>query len=58
VPILGDMLRHTSTGAKSNAAWWPNQLNLGILHQQSSLSNPMGEQFDYARSSRASISMP
>ncbi|MGA2339842.1 MAG: catalase/peroxidase HPI, partial [Terracidiphilus sp.] len=43
------MLRHTSTGAKSNAAWWPNQLNLGILHQQSSLSNPMGEQFDYAQ---------
>jgi catalase-peroxidase len=47
-PFSGDMLRHTSTGAKSNAAWWPNQLNLGILHQQSSLSNPMGEEFNYA----------
>ncbi len=27
--------------------WWPNQLNLGILHQHSSLSNPLGEAFDY-----------
>ena len=28
--------------------WWPNQLNLNILHQHSSLSNPMGEEFNYA----------
>jgi catalase-peroxidase len=32
----------------SNQDWWPNQLNLKILHQHSSLSNPMGEDFDYA----------
>ncbi|MGB5106429.1 MAG: catalase/peroxidase HPI, partial [Candidatus Zixiibacteriota bacterium] len=32
----------------SNRDWWPNQLNLNILHQHSSLSNPMGEEFDYA----------
>ena len=32
----------------SNRTWWPNQLNLKILHQRSSLSNPMGEAFDYA----------
>ena len=31
----------------TNANWWPNQLNLKILHQQSALSNPMGEAFDY-----------
>ncbi|HSF82822.1 MAG TPA: catalase/peroxidase HPI [Anaerolineales bacterium] len=32
----------------SNRDWWPNQLNLNILHQHSSLSNPMGEGFNYA----------
>jgi len=31
-----------------NRDWWPNQLDLGVLHQQSALSNPMGEAFDYA----------
>ena len=43
------MLQHTTAGAKGNRDWWPNQLNLGILHQHSSLSNPMGEGFDYAK---------
>jgi catalase-peroxidase len=43
------MLQHTTAGAKGNGDWWPNQLNLAILHQQSSLSNPMGEAFDYAK---------
>jgi catalase-peroxidase len=33
---------------RSNSDWWPNQLNLRILHQNSSLSNPMGEAFNYA----------
>jgi catalase-peroxidase len=33
---------------RSNRDWWPNQLNLKILHQYSSLSNPLGEQFNYA----------
>ncbi|MFO8100625.1 MAG: peroxidase family protein, partial [Dehalococcoidia bacterium] len=32
----------------SNRDWWPNQLNLRILHQNSSLSNPMGKEFKYA----------
>ena len=35
-------------GARSNADWWPNQLNLKILHQHSALSDPMGEDFNYA----------
>jgi catalase-peroxidase len=35
-------------GAPSNANWWPNQLNLKILHQHSSKANPMGEEFNYA----------
>ena len=38
----------THAGAQSNSDWWPNRLNLQILHQHSAKSNPMGEQFDYA----------
>jgi catalase-peroxidase len=38
----------TTAGAQSNRDWWPNQLNLKILHQHSSKSNPMGEGFNYA----------
>ncbi len=38
----------TTVSAQSNRDWWPNQLNLKILHQHSAKSNPMGEQFDYA----------
>jgi len=37
------------TRAHTNRDWWPNQLDLGILHQHSALSNPMGEAFDYAK---------
>ncbi len=48
-PFTGGMLQHTTAAAKGNADWWPNQLNLAILHQQSSLSNPMGESFNYAK---------
>lgn len=36
-------------GAQSNKDWWPKQLNLKILHQHSYKSNPLGEQFDYAK---------
>ena len=39
---------HAVTGAATNSDWWPNQLNLKILHQHSSQSNPMGEAFNYA----------
>jgi catalase-peroxidase len=48
-PFTGGMLQHTTAGAKGNGDWWPNQLNLAILHQHSSLSNPMGEAFDYKK---------
>lgn len=47
-PMMGASQRHTAAGAWSNADWWPNQLNLKMLHQHSSLSNPMEEGFDYA----------
>ena len=40
---------HAAGGGTTNRDWWPNQLNLKILHQHSSLSDPMGENFDYAK---------
>ena len=39
---------NTKAGSPSNADWWPNQLNLKILHQNAPLSDPMGEKFNYA----------
>ena len=39
---------HGSRGP-ANRDWWPNQLDLQVLHQHSALSNPMGEAFDYAK---------
>ncbi|MDI4231831.1 catalase/peroxidase HPI [Bradyrhizobium sp. Arg237L] len=38
-----------ATRINQNKDWWPNQLDLSVLHQHSSLSNPMGEAFDYAK---------
>jgi catalase-peroxidase len=45
---LNDKKELTSRTGKTNQDWWPNQLNLNILHQHSSLSNPMGKEFNYA----------
>ena len=45
-PVMGHT--HTATGSTANQHWWPNQLNLTILSQNSSLSDPMGEDFNYA----------
>ncbi len=45
-PFSGDTLKHT--GVRGNRDWWPEQLNVGALHQNSSLSNPMDEDFNYA----------
>ncbi|MFM7400657.1 MAG: catalase/peroxidase HPI, partial [Bacteroidota bacterium] len=47
-PFTGAVTRQTAGGGTRNRDWWPNQINLNILRQHSSLSNPMGEQFDYA----------
>jgi catalase-peroxidase len=41
--------RNTAAGGLSNRDWWPEQLNLQILHQNSSKSNPMGKDFDYSK---------
>lgn len=52
-PVMGTInpasARHTAAGAMSNADWWPNQLNLRILHQNSPGSSPLDSGFDYAK---------
>ena len=47
-PVMHGAPKHATFGGRSNKDWWPNQLNLKILHQHSALSNPMGEGFNYA----------
>ena len=47
-PFTGGALKQTAGGGTRNRNWWPNQLRLNLLHQHSSLSNPMGEAFNYA----------
>jgi len=50
-PVMGKPAgpyRHTAASAMSVGDWWPNQLNLGILHQNSKKGNPISETFDYA----------
>lgn len=47
-PVMHGEIRKVAGNGTSNRDWWPNQLNLNVLRQHSSLSNPMGEDFDYA----------
>ena len=47
-PVMHGGIKHTTFGVRSNRDWWPKQLNLKILHQNSALSNPMGPAFNYA----------
>ena len=47
-PFMGGALKYTAGSGTSNRDWWPNQLNLDILRQNSELSDPMDEDFDYA----------
>jgi catalase-peroxidase len=48
-PVTSRVYEHPAGGGTTNRDWWPNQLNLEILHQHSSKSNPMGEGFSYAK---------
>ena len=48
-PLKHGVRFHTSFGGRSNRDWWPNQLNLKILHQHSPASSPMAEAFNYAK---------
>ena len=47
-PVMGGAQAHTAVGSTANQRWWPNQLNLKMLHQNSPQSDPMGEEFNYA----------
>jgi catalase-peroxidase len=47
-PFSGAVPKHAIAESHANADWWPNQLNVKMLHQHSPKSDPMGEQFDYA----------
>ena len=47
-PYLGGALKQTAGGGTTNQDWWPNQLRLNVLRQNSSLTNPMDEEFNYA----------
>ena len=47
-PVMGGSQKHTAVGTTANQRWWPNQLNLKILHQNSSLADPMDSNFNYA----------
>jgi len=47
-PVTGRARTHTAGSGTTNQDWWPNRLKLEILHQHSSKSNPMGEDFNYA----------
>jgi catalase-peroxidase len=48
-PFTGGVNKQVAGGGTGNREWWPNQLKLNILRQNSSLSNPMGESFNYAK---------
>jgi len=48
-PVMGGAHGHQASGSTANQHWWPNQLNLKVLHQNSPLGNPMEESFDYAQ---------
>lgn len=47
-PFMGGALKHGAGGGTTNRDWWPNQLKLNILRQNSALSNPMDDSFNYA----------
>ncbi len=52
-PVMHGAGSQTSSATRSNRDWWPNQLNLKILHQHGTPSNPMGGAFNYAAAFRA-----
>jgi catalase-peroxidase len=48
-PYLSEIVNHAAGSSPINRDWWPNKLKLNILRQNSSLTNPMGDDFDYAK---------
>lgn len=47
-PVMHGELKHAAGGGTTNKDWWPNQLNLRILHQNAPAADPMGREFNYA----------
>ena len=56
-PVMGKVPPTTAGSGTSNRDWWPNQLNLKMLHQNPPMGNPMGETFNYAQSNGKKVSM-
>lgn len=52
-PVLGAAYANATMGTRSNRDWWPNQLNLGILHQNPPTADPLGDSFDYGKAFEA-----
>jgi catalase-peroxidase len=48
-PVMGGARRVSNADIMTNQDWWPNQLNIKILHQNANSSDPMGEDFDYSK---------
>ena len=48
-PFSSGVQKNTVSESAGNKDWWPEQLNLGVLHQHSAKSNPLGEEFDYTK---------
>ena len=48
-PVMHAAAPHATSRAQTNSKWWPNQLNLAILHQHTAVSSPMDRDFDYAK---------
>ena len=48
-PVMGAAHANATMGSRSNRDWWPNQLNLGLLHQNPPAADPLGDEFDYAQ---------
>ena len=49
-PVMHGAVTRNSTSGTSNREWWPNQLNIGMLHQHDQKSNPMDKDFNYRES--------
>jgi catalase-peroxidase len=56
--LAASMSAHAAGGATTNSDWWPEKLDLQPLRQHAAASNPMGKDFNYAESSKSSISRP
>lgn len=54
----GDMMKNPASAIRSNSFWWPEQLDLSPLRQNEAHSNPLGDDFDYARRSPSWIWRP